>query len=52
MEGSIAVPMFEGTELRGVLGIAKATAHDWTAAEQAILLAIGSALAARSAGAR
>lgn len=52
MEGSIAVPMFEGTELRGVLGIAKATAHDWTADEQAILLAIGSALAARSAGAR
>jgi GAF domain-containing protein len=50
MEGSIAVPMFNGTDLRGVLGIAKATAHDWTADEQAILLAIGAALAARRPG--
>lgn len=36
MEGSLAVPAFdlEG-ELRGVLGIAKAQAHDWTDAEKA-----------------
>ena len=46
MEGSIAVPMLsqEGT-LRGVLGIAKATAYDWSEAETALLLAIGTALA-------
>lgn len=44
MEGSIAVPMLTGGELRGVLGIAKATAHDWTGDEQALLLAIASRL--------
>ena len=44
MEGSIAVPMLVGDDLRGVLGIAKATAHDWSADEQALLLAIASRL--------
>lgn len=38
MEGSIAVPMLVGGELRGVLGIAKAQEHDWTDAEKAELL--------------
>ena len=39
MEGSIAVPMFSGggTELAGVLGIAKSDAHDWTDDEKALL---------------
>jgi GAF domain-containing protein len=46
MEGSLAVPMLTGGELRGVLGIAKATAHDWTADEQALLLAIAARLGA------
>jgi GAF domain-containing protein len=45
LEGSIAVPMLAGGELRGVLGIAKATAHDWTADEQTLLLAIAARLA-------
>ncbi len=44
MEGSLAVPMLVAGELRGVLGIAKATAHDWTAAEQNLVLAIASRL--------
>ena len=46
MEGSIAVPMLADGELRGVLGIAKATAHDWTADETARLLEIAGRLAA------
>lgn len=49
MEGSVAVPMLVGDELRGVLGIAKATAHDWTADEQSLLLAIASRLGERAA---
>ena len=44
MEGTVAVPMLVGEELRGVLGIAKATAHDWTADEQTLLLKIASRL--------
>jgi signal transduction protein with GAF and PtsI domain len=47
MEGSVAVPMLRGEELRGVLGIAKAEAHDWTDAEKAELLAIAARLAAQ-----
>jgi len=47
MEGSLAVPMLHGAELRGVLGIAKAQAHDWTEAEKAEVLAIAARLAAR-----
>ncbi len=48
LEGSLAVPMLVGDDLRGVLGIAKATAHDWTADEQDLLLAIASRLGERT----
>jgi len=44
MEGSLAVPMLVAGELRGVLGIAKATAHDWTADEQNLALQIAARL--------
>ena len=47
MEGSVAVPMLHGDTLRGVVGIAKAQAHDWTDAEKAELLAIAARFAAR-----
>lgn len=40
MQGSIAVPMLVDGELKGVLGVAKIEAHDWTAAEKDELLAI------------
>jgi len=44
MEGSIAVPMLLAGELRGVLGVAKASAHDWSDSEKALLLAIAARL--------
>ena len=45
MEGSIAVPMLKNSDdLAGVLGIAKATAHDWTPEETAELTAIARAI--------
>ena len=44
MEGSVAVPILVGSELRGVLGIAKATAHDWSEEEKAAILAIAARL--------
>jgi len=47
MEGSLAVPMLHHDELRGVLGIAKAQAHDWSDAEKAEVLAIAARVAAR-----
>jgi len=47
MEGSLAVPMLRGAELRGVLGIARAQAHDWSDAEKAEVLAIAARFAAR-----
>ena len=47
MEGSVAIPMLHEGTLRGVLGIAKAQAHDWTDAEKAELLGIAARLAAR-----
>lgn len=46
MEGTIAVPILVAGELRGVLGIAKATAYEWPEAESALLLAIGARLGA------
>ncbi|MFO1078498.1 MAG: GAF domain-containing protein [Planctomycetota bacterium] len=46
MEGSIAVPMLDGAELRGVFGVAKPVAYDFTAAESALLLQVGARLAA------
>lgn len=45
MEGTVAVPMLLDGELCGVLGVAKAEAHDWTDAEKAELLEIGAELA-------
>jgi putative methionine-R-sulfoxide reductase with GAF domain len=47
MEGSIAVPMLADGKLRGVLGIAKADAYDWPAAESELLTRLAGALAAR-----
>ena len=44
MEGSIAVPMLVAGELRGVIGVAMAGAHDWTDAEKSLLLAIAAKL--------
>ncbi len=44
MEGSLAVPILTGGELRGVLGVAKAAAHDWSDAEKSLLLAIAARL--------
>jgi signal transduction protein with GAF and PtsI domain len=44
MEGTLAVPMLVDGELCGVLGIAKAEAHDWSDAEKAELMEIASRL--------
>lgn len=44
MEGSLAVPMMAGSELRGVVGIAKAGAYDWSEEETSRLLAVGARL--------
>jgi signal transduction protein with GAF and PtsI domain len=44
MEGSLAVPMLVAGELRGVLGVAKAAAHDWSDGEKSLLLAIAAQL--------
>lgn len=44
MEGSLAVPMLVAGELRGVLGVAMAAAHNWNDAEKSLLLAIASRL--------
>lgn len=49
MEGSAAVPMLlEGGILRGVLGVAKPVAYDFTPAELDLLLQIGSVIAQHS----
>ncbi len=47
MEGSLAVPMMAGDTLRGVLGIAKAGAYDWTPEETGLLMRLAGALAER-----
>ena len=48
MEGSLAVPAFDlDGQLRGVLGIAKAQAHDWTDAEKAAVGDAANLFAAR-----
>ena len=44
MEGSLAVPMLVAGDLRGVLGVAKAAAHDWSDGEKGLLLAIAAQL--------
>jgi signal transduction protein with GAF and PtsI domain len=45
MEGSLAVPMLDEEHLRGVLGVAKPVAYDFTPGEQQLLLAVGAAIA-------
>ena len=45
MEGSLASPILQDGEVRGVLGIAKPTAYDFSGEETALLLAVGAALA-------
>jgi signal transduction protein with GAF and PtsI domain len=49
MEGTIAVPMLVDGDLRGVFGIAKVTAYDWSDAEKAEILKIASELGRRIA---
>ena len=47
MEGAIAVPILVKGVLCGVLGIAKASAYEWSAHESGLLLAIASRLGER-----
>jgi L-methionine (R)-S-oxide reductase len=48
MEGSVAVPALgPDGELHGVLGIAKATAYDWSEEEKAAICAVATALCGR-----
>lgn len=50
MEGSLAVPALDAQgQLRGVLGIAKASAHDWTDSEKAAVRTAANLLAQRTA---
>jgi signal transduction protein with GAF and PtsI domain len=44
MEGSVAVPMLVGGDLRGVLGVAKPVPYEFSEAETAFLLEIAAAL--------
>lgn len=46
MQGSIALPMLLDDELRGVLGVAKPAAYEFSAAETALLMTIGERAAA------
>jgi GAF domain-containing protein len=48
MEGSLAVPMLDGDELRGVLGIAKPVAYEFSAAETQLLLEVAALAAPHS----
>jgi GAF domain-containing protein len=41
VQGSITVPMVVDAELRGTLGVGKSGAHEFTAAETDLLLAVG-----------
>lgn len=45
MLGSVSVPIIACGELRGTLGIAKATAHNWTECECDLLMQIAARLA-------
>lgn len=49
MEGTVAVPMLVDGDLRGVFGIAKVTAYDWSDAEKAEILEIAAELGKRIA---
>src|SRR5262245_7068882 len=44
MEGSIAVPMLVDSQLRGVLGVAKPVAYEFTPAENGLLLQIAESI--------
>lgn len=45
MEGSLAAPMIVAGEVRGVLGVAKPTAYDFSSEETQLLMAVGTLLA-------
>src|SRR5579862_6818307 len=47
MEGTVAVPMLAGGELRGVIGIGKVQAYDWPKEETDLLGRVANDLAAR-----
>ena len=44
MEGSIAVPILEANTVRGVLGVAKSVAHEFSEAETTLLQAVANTL--------
>ncbi|MFN3242290.1 MAG: GAF domain-containing protein [Planctomycetota bacterium] len=48
MEGSLAAPMIRDGAVRGVLGVAKPSAYDFTREETSLLLAVGALLAERT----
>lgn len=50
MEGSIAIPMMNGDQLTGVLGVAKPVAYDFTDDESATLMGVGAKVAEVLAG--
>ncbi len=45
MEGSLAAPMLVDGEVRGVIGVAKPSAYDFSSDETELLLAVGALLA-------
>ena len=45
MQGSIALPMLEGGRLRGVLGVAKPAAYEFTTEQTELLMAVGERIA-------
>ena len=47
-EGSVAVPMLAHGEVRGVLGVAKDVAYDWSEEECEALMRIGSEMAGKN----
>jgi hypothetical protein len=44
MEGSLAAPMMVDGEVRGVLGVAKPSAYDFSSQQTELLLAVGALL--------
>lgn len=47
MEGSLAAPMLQNGAVRGVLGIAKPSAYDFSSDETSLLMSVGALLADR-----
>lgn len=47
VQASVALPMLQGGELKGVLGLARAQSHEWSAEEIAQMLSLASGLAAQ-----